>query len=89
MNPMPNYSALPEEIKSSQKAPKFNVGGDRVRIAKYIFIKSYTEIWSKEIFVIASLLKPNSRTYKIKDLNRETIKGSFYEECFCCQVNYK
>ena len=40
-----DYSALAEEIESSHKAPKFNIGS-RVRIAKYknIFSKSYTEI---------------------------------------------
>ena len=56
----------------------FKVG---IRISKYknIFSRGYNENWSKEIFVIDSLLKTNSWTYKIKDLNGETIIGSFYE----------
>ena len=39
-----DYSVLTEEIKSSHKAPKFNIG-DKVRITKYknIFSKGYVE----------------------------------------------
>ena len=76
-----DYSALTGKIESSHKAPKFKVG-DRVRITKYknIFSKSYTENWSKEIFVIESVLKTNLWTYKTKDLNREKVIGSFYEK---------
>ena len=74
-----DYSALTGKIKSIHRAPKFKVG-DRVRITKYknIFSKSYTKNWSREIFAIDSVLKTNPLTYKIKDLNRETIIGSFY-----------
>ena len=56
--------------------------GDRVRITKYkdIFSKGYSKKWSKKRFMIDSVLKANHRTYKIKDLNRETIIGSFYEK---------
>ena len=40
------HSGLTEELKSSDKAPKFKVG-DRVRITKYknIFSKGYTKNW--------------------------------------------
>ena len=50
-------SALPEKIKSNNKAPKFDVG-DRIRINKYrnIFSKGYPEHWSREIFIIDSVL---------------------------------
>ena len=47
---------------------------------KNIFGKSYTENRSKEILVIDSVLKTNPWTYKIKDLNGETIIGDFYEK---------
>ena len=55
-----DYSALAKDIESSHKAPKFKVG-DRVRITKYknIFSKGYTGNWSREIFVIDSVLKTN------------------------------
>ena len=65
-----NYSALTEEIVTNLKSPKFKVG-DRVRIIKYknIFRKFYAEQFSKEIFMVDSVLKTNAWTYKIKDLN--------------------
>ena len=74
---------MTEKIEVNSKAPKFKVN-DWVRITKYknIFIKSYTENWSEEILSIQSLLKTNTQTYKIKDLNGEKIIGSFYKkEC--------
>ena len=57
-------STLTEKIKTNAKAPKFKVN-DRVRITKYknIFGKVYTENWSREIFVIDSVLKTNPWTY--------------------------
>ena len=69
-----DYSASTENIESNHKAPKLKVN-DRVRITKYkrIFSKCCTENWSREIFIIDSVLKTNPWTYKIKDLNREKI----------------
>ena len=80
-----DYFVLTEEIESSHKAPKFKVV-DKVRITKYknIFSKGYIENESRKIFVIDSVLKTNLWTYKIKDLNEETIIGSFYEKKNCC-----
>ena len=76
-----DYSASAENIETNPKAPKFNVS-DRVRIKKYKnnFSKGYTENWSREIFIIDSVLKTNPWTYKMKDLNREKIIESFYEK---------
>ena len=55
----------------------------RVSITKYksIFSKSYTEIWSREIFGTDSLLKTYPWTYKIKESisKEETIIKIFYE----------
>ena len=74
-----NYSALTEKVETNSKSSKFEVG-DRVRNTKHknIFCKGYTENWSKEIFVIDSVLKTNTWTYEIKDLNGEKIIESFY-----------
>ena len=76
-----DYYALSEEFQSSHKTPKFKTD-DRMKISKYknIFRKSYTKKWSKEVFAIDSVLKTNPWTYEIKDLNREIIRGSFYEK---------
>ena len=67
-----DYSALTEEIELAHKTLKLKVI-DRVRFTtcKNIFSKGYTNNWSREIFLINSVLKTNPRTYKIKDLNIE------------------
>ena len=70
VNEKPNnadYSALTENIDSNPKAPKFKIN-DKVKISKYknIFSKGYTENWSREIFIIDSVLKTNPWTYKLK-----------------------
>ena len=56
-----------EKIETSPKAPKFKVK-DRVRITNYknIFSKNYTENWSREIFIIDSVLKTNLGLIKLK-----------------------
>ena len=50
------------------KAPKLN---DWVRILKYnnIFSNGYIENWSRETFIMDSVLKTDPWTYKIKALN--------------------
>ena len=76
-----DYSALIKKIETTLKAPQFKVN-DGVRNTKYknIFSKCYTKNWSREIFIIDSVLKTNPWTYKIKDLNVEEIIDSFYEK---------
>ena len=76
-----NYSASAEKIQTNLKVPEFKVN-HRVRITKYknIFSKGYTENWSRQIFIIDFVLKTNPWTYKLKDLNREKMIGSFYEK---------
>ena len=71
---------MSEKIETNLKAPKFKVN-DRVRITNYknTFSKGYTENWSRETFIINSVLKTNFWIYKTKDLNGEKIIGSFYE----------
>ena len=72
---------MTEKIETTPKVPKFKVN-DRVRINKYknIFSKDYTEYWSREIFIIDSVLKANPWTYKNNDLNRAKSIGRFYEK---------
>ena len=54
---------LLKKIESNQKVLKFKVG-DRVRITKYknVFGIGYTEVWSREIFLIDFMLKTNPWT---------------------------
>ena len=59
-------SALTGKIKINPKGPKFKVN-DSTRITKYknILSKGFTESWSREIFIIISVLKLNPCTCKI------------------------
>ena len=67
--------------KTNSKAPKSRAR-DRVGITKYknIFSKGYTKNWSREIFVIDSVLKINPWTHKLKNLKGEKTIGNFYEK---------
>ena len=70
----------PEHFEVYDINLKFSVG-DKVRISKKkkTFEKGYTTRWTEEIFTIVEVKRTSSITYKITDLNREEIKGTFYE----------
>ena len=75
------YFNLFGNLKQLSSLPKFQVG-EKVRISKYkrkLFDRGYTENWSEEVFIIDKIQYTNPITYKLKDLNNEEIKGSFYE----------
>ena len=76
-----NYSDMTEKIETTSKARKFKIN-DRVRITKYknIFSKGYIDNWSREIFIIDSVLKINHWTYKIKDLNEEKNNSKLFKK---------
>jgi hypothetical protein len=56
--------------------------GDYVRkvVEKEIFSKGYEENWSKDIFIIRSIIPSNPPRYLIKELNGKKINGKFYRE---------
>jgi len=64
-----------------RKALKFPVD-DKVRITKKksMFDKSYIPRWTEQVFTVSEVRYTDPVTYKIKDLNGEEIKGSFYEQ---------
>ena len=70
-------------METIPKASKLRVN-DRIRTTKYknTFSKGYAENWSREIFIIDSLLKTNPWTCEIKDVNGEKLFGSFYAKEF-------
>ena len=70
----------PEHLEIHEINPKFSVG-DKVRISKKkkTFEKGYTTRWTEEIFTIVKVKRTSPVTYKIADLNREEIQGTFYE----------
>ena len=84
-----DYFALTEKLETNHKAPKFKVN-DKVRITKYknMFSKGYTENWLSQIFIINPVLKTNTWTYKIKDLNEEKTYEVFMKKN-CCRIYYK
>ena len=74
-----SYAKYKED--SNVTKPKFKVG-DHDRISKYknIFAKGYTQIWSKNFFIISKIKNTLPWTYVIGDLNVEPITESFYEK---------
>ena len=70
----------PEHVEVYDIKPKFSVG-DKVRRSKKkkTFEKGYTTRWTEEIFTIVEVKRMSPLTYKIADLNREEITGTFYE----------
>ena len=70
-----------DEIYKPVKKPKFRIG-DKVRISKYkrkLFDKGFTPNWTEEIFVINQILHTKPVTYRVVNLQGETVTGSFYE----------
>jgi len=75
------YFNLYGNLKPLATKPKYKIG-DRARISKYkrkTFDKGYIPNWTEEIFTVDKIQYTNPITNKIKDLNNEEIKGSFYE----------
>ena len=71
-----------DEIYKQVKKPKFRIG-DKVRISKYkrkLFDKGFTPNWTEEVFVIDGILHTKPITYRLVDLQGETVTGSFYEQ---------
>lgn len=60
---------------------KYSVN-DFVRIskAKHIFEKGYTPNWTTEVFKIVETQNTNPVTYRLEDLDRRPISGSFYNQ---------
>ena len=75
------YFNLYGDLKTPKSKPKYKIG-DMVRLSKIkrYFEKGYTPNWTEEIFIIDGIQNTNPRTYTIRDLNNEILKGSFYEQ---------
>ena len=61
--------------------PKLKVG-DFVRNVdkRNIFSKGYTSNWNRELFKVNEVLKTQTPTYKIEDINAEIIEGKNYKQ---------
>ena len=66
--------------QSSSVNYKFKVG-DQVKISKHkrVFEKSYLPNWSEETFTVAQRIARDPSVYKLKELDGELFKGTFYE----------
>ena len=74
------YVNLYGDMEQLSSKPKLKIG-DTVRISNYkrkTFDKGWTPNWTEEVFIIDKIQHTNPITYKLKDLNNEEIKGSFY-----------
>ena len=84
INKKPNivdYYALTEKMRRILKLINLKWMAESELLSIRIFLqKGYTENWSREIFIINSVLKANPWTYQIKDLNGGKIMGSFNEK---------
>ena len=67
------YFNLYGDMETSKQKPNLKIG-DKVRISKNKRNPNWTEV-----FTVDKIQYTNPITYKIKDLNDETIEGSFYE----------
>ena len=70
------------------KSPKFKVG-HRVRITKQenLFSKGYIDNWSRQMFIIDSVMRTNLQTYEIKGSNEEDkIQSFFFKTLLLCRL---
>jgi hypothetical protein len=66
---------------SPRPKPKLKVGDMiRITVKKDVFRKGYLPRWTEELFTVSAIQYTDLITYKIKDLNGEEIKGTFYEQ---------
>ena len=74
---------LPIELKRENTPVyyKFKIG-DKVRVsyARRPFDTGYDKKWSEELFLIHKQVRSHPPRYRLIDLQREEIKGSFYEQ---------
>jgi hypothetical protein len=81
--PQVNLNLYDDVVHDTQEWPKPKCSvGDRVRITKKhtVLEKSYSPLWTEELFVVLEVQYTSPITYKLKDLNGEAITGTFYEQ---------
>lgn len=69
-----------KDKSQKSKGPRLKTG-DYVRISreKTTFRKGYRSNWTEEIFIIEKVIRRTPTVYVLKDLQNETIEGTFYE----------
>ena len=71
-----NFDNVKYHVKSTKASPKLKVG-DYVRNAdkRNIFSKGYSFNWNGELFKVNEVLRTQPPTYRIEDIDGETIDG--------------
>jgi hypothetical protein len=66
-------------VNTATKKAKFKIG-DKVRLSKTMtaFDKSYLPRWTRELFLVKSVLPTHPPTYELTDYAGEEVKGRFY-----------
>ena len=63
-----------------RKRSKCSIGDfSRLSIERALFMNRYQEILTEEVFIIDAIFYANPATYKTKDQDNGSIKGTFYE----------
>ncbi|KAK3916148.1 Putative uncharacterized transposon-derived protein [Frankliniella fusca] len=74
------YNNLYHGMNNSIKKPKYKVSDyDRISREKQVFEKGYTWNWSEEIFKIVQVIPHAVPVYRLEDLDKDPIEGTFYE----------
>jgi transposase InsO family protein len=73
---------LYDPLEYFEKRRKSLSPGDPVRISKArtAFQRGFTANWSREVFYVERVLSTTPTTYRIRDWNGESVRGSFYAE---------
>ena len=74
-----NFQPFQVNIIPVKTRPCRNSSCGTIFVLNHVFQKKYKQLWSYEVFYISEILNSTPTTYKIKDFNKETIKGCFYE----------
>lgn len=72
------FNRLNSKTESNARVP-FKIG-DQVRISldRDPFTKSYTGLWSPEVFTVSRIRHTNPPVLHLRDVNGEELKGAFY-----------
>ena len=75
-------SKIFKQMRIVSKNIYFDVLDDIADKYKNIFAEEYIQNWSEEVFIISKIKDTVPWTYRISDLNGESITGSFFKKNF-------
>ena len=72
-----NPDKVKNYVKSTKATPKLKVGDFVGNADKRNISKGYTSNWTRELFKVNEVLKTQPPTYRIEDINGETMEGKY------------